>query len=182
MVSAIEKLSTATSSATRDEVIPGLYIREIKSCVRGDHPSHISTRIGPHACTHAYVRACVQACCAAKSIRMRRNGRCFVSVAQITPDGERMAHGWKCLTCKLRVRMLDTSGSSCESQHNRSDDTVAPPICPRCARQCNNPCSGMRRWMALNVSMQYQVMLLSSRYNAQGNGSLRRVVQIIIIS
>jgi len=53
---------------------------------------------------------------------MQRNGRCFVSIAQITPDGERTAHEWKRLTCKLRARMVDTSGSS---MYNRSDVTVA---------------------------------------------------------
>lgn len=103
-ISTIEKSSAHHlyhPPAIRDEVIPGLYIREIKSCVCDDHQSHISTRIGPRACVRtciAYVRACdaPRDSHAAVVFRFHR--------ANHHPDGERAPHGWKRLTCKLRAR------------------------------------------------------------------------------
>lgn len=85
-ISTIEKSSAHHlyhPPAIRDEVIPGLYIREIKSCVCDDHQSHISTRIGPHACV---LHACVHAShtCVHAMRRVTRTQRsCFVSIAQI---------------------------------------------------------------------------------------------------
>jgi len=95
--------------ATRDEVISDLYIREIKSCIRGDHPLHVSK-----SCLRACVRACIHACTHAvpqRTFAAQRNGVSFL-LRKSCPNGERMAHGWNRLTCKLRARMLDTSGSS----------------------------------------------------------------------
>lgn len=72
----------------------------------------------------AYVRACVhQACCAAKTIRIQR---IQAGVSFLLRKSCPRMHGVERLTCKLRARMLDTSGSSCELMHNRSDDTLAP--------------------------------------------------------
>lgn len=114
----------------------------------------------------AYVRACVhQACCAAKTIRIQRiqAGVSFLLRKSCpTENAWCGTHGWKRLTCKLRARMLDTFGSSCESMHNRSDDTLAPDplafVASRSPTIVSNPRNGMRffsPWMAgwLNIPM-----------------------------
>ena len=66
------------------------------------------------ACVRACVRACIHVCTHAvpqRTFAAQRNGVSFL-LRKSCPNGERMAHGWNRLTCKLRARMLDASGSS----------------------------------------------------------------------
>lgn len=105
-----------------------MYIREIKSCIRGDHQSHVSARIGPRACLHACNAAQRKHAMPRRPLhrvtRTQRARPCFVSIAQIMPDRERTSHGWKRLTCKLRAR----SGRLRQRREPATRDRPAAPM------------------------------------------------------
>lgn len=76
-----------------------VYIHEIKSCVRGDHQSHILARIDRvrafpvyYTRAHTHIHKGRHAVPLIVSRVTRRVRPCFVSIAQIMPDGERTPH------------------------------------------------------------------------------------------